>query len=55
MEIYQLLLKEMKGEFDGKGGGKWPLWVSQVICVLLVNGIPPSAMPSHFVWNTVQC
>ena len=37
--------KEMRLEWDGRGGGKWPTWVSQVICELLVNGTPPSAIP----------
>ena len=37
--------KELRKEWDGRGGGKWPYWVTQVICELLVNGTPPSAVP----------
>ena len=29
--------KELRKEWDGRGGGKWPYWVTQVICELLVN------------------
>ena len=29
-----------------RGGARWPLWVSKVCCELLVNGSPPSAIPS---------
>ncbi len=29
-----------------KGGASWPLWVTEVCCELLVNGSPPSAIPS---------
>jgi len=39
--------KEMRLEWDGRGGGKWPIWVTQVICELLVNGTPPSAIPHN--------
>jgi hypothetical protein len=28
------------------GGARWPLWVTEVCCELLVNGLPPSAIPS---------
>ena len=28
------------------GGRRWPVWVIQVICELLVYGIPPSAVPA---------
>ncbi len=28
------------------GGSRWPLWVTKVCCELLVNGLPPSAVPS---------
>jgi len=41
------LQREMKCEFDGRGGGKWLLWIIQVICELLVNGTPPSAILSN--------
>ena len=38
--------KLMQKEFDkGRGGGKWPIWVAQYIYELLVNGMPPSAIP----------
>ena len=29
-----------------RGGASWPLWVTEVSCELLVNGSPPSAIPS---------
>jgi hypothetical protein len=29
-----------------RGGSSWPLWVNEVCCELLVNGLPPSAIPS---------
>ncbi len=29
-----------------RGGASWPLWVTEVCCELLVNGSPPSAIPS---------
>ena len=29
-----------------RGGPRWPLWVTEVCCELLVNGMPPSAIPS---------
>jgi hypothetical protein len=29
-----------------RGGASWPLWVTEVCCELLVNGLPPSAIPS---------
>ena len=29
-----------------RGGACWPLWVTEVCCELLVNGSPPSAIPS---------
>ena len=36
--------KEKRREWDGRGG-KWPTWVTQVICKLFVNGNPPSVIP----------
>jgi hypothetical protein len=29
-----------------RGGHTWPLWVTEFCCELLVNGSPPSAIPS---------
>ena len=29
-----------------RGGVRWPLWVTEVCCELLVNGLPSSAIPS---------
>ena len=29
------------------GSRKWPVWVVQLICELLVNGTPPSAIPGN--------
>jgi len=38
--------KLMQKEYDqGRGGGKSPIWVTQCICELLVNGTPPPAIP----------
>ena len=41
----------LKREFwtgrKGPGGAKWPLWVVEVCCELLVNGTPPSAVPAN--------
>jgi len=37
--------KEMRLEWDGRGGDKWPIWVTQVLCELIVNGTSPSAIP----------
>ena len=46
--------KEMKKEWDkdceaGKRGGSrsWPVWVVQLICELLVNGTPHTAIPGN--------
>ena len=38
-----------KAEVDRSRGGscKWPVWVVQLICELLVNGTPPSAIPGN--------
>ena len=33
--------KKMVGR---KGGSKWPIWIVQLICELLVNGAPTSAV-----------
>ena len=50
---------EMKKEWSGlnatnkrsrRGGSRrWPVWVVQVICELLVSGTPPSAIPSNLL------
>ena len=37
--------KELRKEWDDRGGGKWPYCVTPVICELLVNGTLPSAVP----------
>ena len=61
LEYYKSLLKEsedkkkiMKKEWvmaaGGKGGTKrWPVWVVQLVCELLVNGTTPSAIPKNLV------
>ena len=41
----KLSLKQEK-KFGRRGGACWPLWVTEVCCELLVNGSPPSAIPS---------
>jgi hypothetical protein len=32
-----------------RGGAHWPLWVTEVCCELLVNGLPPLAIPSSIM------
>ena len=46
--------KEMKKEWKDSaaarrrgGSRRWPVWVVQLICELLVNGTPPSAVPAN--------
>ncbi len=44
------LRKEWETEREaGRTGGscRWPLWVVELICELLVNGTPPSAIPAN--------
>ena len=38
-------------EHARQNGGKrnWPVWVVQLICELLVNGTPPSAIPANIL------
>ncbi len=40
--------QNLKREFKiGRSRGlRWPLWVTEVCCELLLNGLPPSAIPS---------
>ena len=40
--------RNLKREFKigRSGGAHWPLWVTEVCCELLVNGLPPLAIPS---------
>jgi len=61
LERYQTALeasddtkKDMKKEWDddraagSRGGARsWPVWVVQLICKLLVNGTPPTAIPGN--------
>ena len=57
-EEYKSVVESMKSEKlnlkrefwtgrKGPGGAKWPLWVVEVCCELLVNGTPPSAVPAN--------
>ena len=53
-EQSQARKREMRREWEDdtaarkKGGRqKWPVWVVQLVCELLVNGTPPSAIPSN--------
>ena len=40
--------KEWSKAKESRGGScKWPVWVVQLICELLVNGTPPSAIPGN--------
>ncbi len=43
----QNLTREFK--VGRRGGAHWPLWVTKVCCELLVNGLPPSAIPSSIM------
>ena len=61
-QAQQQVIEEYKSMIDGfkssklnlkreftlgrRGGASWPLWVTEVSCELLVNGSPPSAIPS---------
>ena len=38
-----------------RGGAKWPLWVVQLICELLVIGVPPNTIRPSIttVWETI--
>jgi len=54
VEACQDTKKDMKKEWDkdrlagSRGGGRsWPVWVVQLICELLVNGTPPTAIPGN--------
>ena len=39
---------ELKLEFgNGRGGGRYPLWVAQACIELLLSGTPPSAVPTN--------
>jgi hypothetical protein len=55
IEQYKIMIQEfntsklnLKREvkLGRRGGACWPLWVTEVCCELLVNGSPPSAIPS---------
>ena len=43
---FKLSKLNLKREFKLGGDAIWPLWVTKVCCELLVNGSPPSAIPS---------
>jgi hypothetical protein len=43
----QILSHEFK--VGRRGGAHWPLWVTQVCFELLVNGLPPLAIPSSIM------
>jgi hypothetical protein len=61
-QAQQRVIEEYKSMIDGfkssklnlkrdvklgrRGGKSWPLWVTEISCELLVNGSPPSAIPS---------
>ena len=36
-----------ESKFGRRGGKRWPLWVTQVCCELLIHGSPPSSVPSN--------
>ena len=48
VEELRSMKRNLKREFKigRSGGSRWPLWVTEVCCELLVNGSPPSAIPS---------
>lgn len=37
---------KLEVKIECRGGASWQLWVTEVCCELLVNGSPPSAIPS---------
>ncbi len=45
MSIVQLQIKRQRKIGCRGGSGSWPVPVVQLICELLVNGTPPSAVP----------
>jgi hypothetical protein len=55
IEHYKIMIDALKSsklnlkwevKLGRRGGARWPLWVTEVCCELLVNGWPPSAIPS---------
>ncbi len=48
VEAFKLSKLDLKCEskVGHSGGARWPLWVTEVCCKLLVHGSPPSAIPS---------
>jgi len=55
IEQYKIMIEGFKSsklnlkrevKLGRRGGACWPLWVTEVCCELLVNGSPPSAIPS---------
>ena len=48
VKSFQSTKRSLKPEIKigRRGGASWRLWVTEVCCELLVNGSPPSAIPS---------
>ena len=51
IETFQLRKRNLTCEVKAgrRGGARWPLWVTEVCCELLVNGSPPSSIPSSIL------
>ena len=51
VETFQSSKRDLTYEFKAgrRGGAQWPLWVTEVCCELLVNGSPPSAIPTSIL------
>jgi hypothetical protein len=51
VETFKSSKQDLTCEFKAgrRGGAHWPLWVTEVCCELLVNRLPPSAIPSSIM------
>jgi hypothetical protein len=51
IETFQSSKRNLKCEVKTgrRGGARWPLWVTEVCCELLVNGSSPSSIPSSIL------
>ena len=49
MKVSRRELKKKRKTGRRGGGAQWEVWVVQLICELLVNGTPPSAIPDNIV------
>ena len=51
VKMFKSSKRDLSYEFKAgrRGGAQWPLWVTEVCCELLVNGSPPSAIPTSIL------